>query len=1253
VVRNVQGTGLSPAVLAISELDPYDYSTQPTGSVTQHTFTISNTGGATASGVAGSGLASPYRFEGGSFPGTTGDCTATLTAGANCTIVVEYAPVAVSATDNDIILIDYNDGAAAQQSTRDLTGIAVSPALLTISETNPYNFGTLATGSTATHVFAVDNTGGFQATGLAEVGLIAPFTFVGGAYPGTAGDCTANLDPGSSCNIEIQYSPSLVSTLDTDTIDLNYFDGVNAQTALRDLSGTAVSPALLTISESDPFDYGIVATGATLSHTFILTNTGGYAADTLSEVGLVAPFQFVGGSYPGAGGTCSPTLAPAASCDLVVEYAPTATGLAVNTLNISYFNGATTVNVDRDLQGTGATPALLTLSESDPYDFSSVTEGSTTSHTFIVTNTGSVPALTVGGSGLTAPFSFLGGSYPGTGGTCGGTINNAASCDIVVEFAPTTSGPMSDSIEITYNDGVIGQTSVRDVTGTGITPALLTLSESDPYDYGLIAAGGTMTHLFTITNSGQSTAAAINEIGLTAPFGFPGGAYPGTGGSCGATIAAGATCDIVVEFAPTVVDVYSSTINFAYDDGTNPRNTTRDIQGTAGAPALLAISETDPYDYLDRAIGSSTTHIFVVTNTGAVDATGISDSAALALPFLYTGNIYPGSGGDCGLTLASGASCNIEVAFQPTGVGTFPDTIVLDYNNGVTFVSSSRDVQGTGNPPALLTLSETDPYDYGNVTQGSSSVHTFELSNSGGVAATAIAEVGLTAPFQFVGGTFPGTGGTCSSTLTVSSTCDLVIEFAPTGTGFSSTTIDISYDSGAGALNATRDIQGTGIAPAVLTISELEPFDYGTVPIGSVNPQTFTISNTGGSSATGIAGSGLAAPFIFAGGVYPGTGGTCGAALALGGSCNIIVEYAPSSPSALDSDVILIDYNDGVLPQQSIRGIQGEAVNPALLSISETDPYNYGTLATGSVATHIFIVTNDGQFQASAMNESGIVAPFQYAGGSYPGTGGDCAATLAPSASCNLEIEYAPGTPSTGDNDSIDIAYNDGVNLQNSTRDLTGVAVIPAIITISETDPYDFGTLATGGDVSHIFTLTNTGGFPATALSEVGLTAPFQFVGGAFPGSSGNCGTNLAPSGSCTIDIEFLPTTTGVATGTISISYNTGASVITSDRDVRGTGAAPALITITETDPYDLGNITQGATTTHTFTLTNTGAVPANTVSGAGLLAPFSFLGGSYPGTGGDCGSSIANSASCTIVVEFAPTAVGPSSDTIDINYDD
>src|SRR5690606_29490429 len=120
----------------------------------------------------------------------------------------------------------------------------------------------------------------------------------------------------------------------------------------------------------------------------------------------------------------------------------------------------------RNVTGTGDAPAVLSISNGPTYDYSDVATGTSLDHTFTVSYSGGVSATSVNGTGLTAPFEFKDGSYPGTGGTCGTTINS--NCTIVVTFSPTANVTSNDTIEIGYDDGVTTQTATRPIEGTGV-----------------------------------------------------------------------------------------------------------------------------------------------------------------------------------------------------------------------------------------------------------------------------------------------------------------------------------------------------------------------------------------------------------------------------------------------------------------------------------------------------------------------------------------------------------------------------------------------------------------------------------------------------------------------------------------------------------------------------------------------------------------------------------------------------------------
>ena len=1248
VSRLIQGTGASPATLTISAGPTYDFGSQPTGINVNFTFTITNTGGFAASAMVGGGLAAPFDFDGGVYPGAGGTCGAVLASAATCTIVVSYQPMALGLL-TDTITINYNDGSVAQTATRDIRGTGVSPALLTIAGANPYNYGTLATGSVTNHTLTVTNAGGFMATALAEVGLAAPFTFAGGIFPGTGGTCVVTLAVGATCDIVVAFSPLIVG-LQTDTIDLNYNDGVNAQTVTLNLQGTGAIPAAIAISDGPTYDYGAVAMGSSNNYTLTLTNTGGVTATAMAGSGLAAPFTFAGGSYPGTAGTCGVTLAATATCTIVVNFSPTATGLQTDTISIDYYDGSANQSSLRDVQGTGATPAILAISDAPSYDFGTSAVGSTTTYTFTVSNTGGITATALSGGAFGVNFRFAGGIYPGTAGTCTATLAAAANCTVVVDFIPTSSGALADTLTVNYIDGANPQSSTRPIQGTGAAPALLTISNGPTYNYGNQAIGSTINVVLTVTNAGGVAATAMSGSGLAAPYDFAGAVYPGTAGTCAGALAPAATCTIVVAFSPLASGTFNDSVVVDYNNGSVVTSTSRALTGNGTLPASMTISDGPTYDYSTQAVGSTTNHSFTVTNTGGFSAS-LMNGVGLAAPFDYFGGSYPGTGGTCGATLAPLATCTMIVSFAPSAMLVSNDTIEINYFDGVAAQNSTRDVQGEGVTPAILSISDGPTYDFGGHSVGSATNYTFTVTNTGGAPAVSVTGSGLAAPFSFAGGSYPGTAGTCGATIANGASCSIVVTFAPTATGLQTDTISVDYSDGALAQSATRDVQGSGVTPAILVVSDGPTYNYGTAPNGSSNDYTFTINNTGGFTATAMTGSGLASPFTFKGGAYPGTAGTCVATLAAGATCTIVVNYSPLT-TGLATDTILIGYNDGSNAQTATRDIQGTGTPPATLTISDGPSYDFGIQATGSNTDFAFTVTNTGGFIASLMSGSGLAAPFEFSGGSYPGAGGTCAANLAAGATCTIVVRFSPIVVG-GASDTIQLDYNNGFAVASVTRDVIATGANPASLSISDGPTFDFGTFATGATTTHTFTVSNIGGVPATAISEVGMGAPFTYVGGAYPGTAGTCGVSLLQGASCTIIVLYSPIATGIQTDTIQVNYYNGAANVNTTRDVQGTGAAPALITISDTDPYDFGMIANGSSGDRTFILTNIGGVPATTLAGSGIAAPFTFKGGSFPGTGGTCGASLAAAATCDVVVTFAPITSGAHSDTMTITYND
>ena len=473
---------------------------------------------------------------------------------------------------------------SALQATAVLSGTGETPALIEISDTDPFNFGVVVNTNTLVKTFTLTNNGNIDATNLNGLALAAPYAYEGGgAFPGSGGDCpvAGTLIPTGTCEVSVQFNPT-ASGFQSDDLEITYDDGVIVgKLSASELHGTGVGPAILDISGIDPVDFGTVARDSDTEVTFTITNSGSTSATAVTEVGLGGFYSLQGG-LPGNGGTCLTTISQGTDCTVVVNLNSPANGSPSGTLTLDYDDGtAVTANTSRTLTGTVVDPATISISDGDPFDFNNVVSGSSVNHTFTLTNGGGVSATSLSGSGLGAPFTFSGGSFPGATGTCGVTLP-VGTCTVVVTFAPTGTGLNSSTMSINFDNGTGAiPTESNGILGTGVDPAFIEISDGPVFDYGNQPLGITISKTFTLMNSGESDAINLGATALTAPYSFPGGAFPG-GGTC--TLAGSLTptnsCTVVVDYNPTVSGAVDEVPSITYDDGLISTSAPRDIVGT-------------------------------------------------------------------------------------------------------------------------------------------------------------------------------------------------------------------------------------------------------------------------------------------------------------------------------------------------------------------------------------------------------------------------------------------------------------------------------------------------------------------------------------------------------------------------------------------------------------------------------------------------------------------------------------------------
>jgi len=311
----VSGVAATPAPALTATPSAIAFGTQTIGAAAvSQTVTLANTGNVAISfSKIGLSAASAASFSLGS-----SDCGATLAVGASCAVPVRFAPAAEGAVSAALAV---SSNATALQVGITGTGTKQATATPLLSEAGPIVFGDTQVGSSAAaHTTTLSNSGNASLT-------ISTLT-LGGNQPGDfvlGGSCVAGgaVAPGGSCTLITALKPTAAGARSADLLLVT--DG-GAQFHLA-LSGNGVAVVITTPSLTiapQSFDFGAVVIGTTSpTRRFTLTNSGS-AAVTLASAAYTGPFAAVADS---TGCAAFPvTLAPGASCDLVVGYTPVNAG---------------------------------------------------------------------------------------------------------------------------------------------------------------------------------------------------------------------------------------------------------------------------------------------------------------------------------------------------------------------------------------------------------------------------------------------------------------------------------------------------------------------------------------------------------------------------------------------------------------------------------------------------------------------------------------------------------------------------------------------------------------------------------------------------------------------------------------------------------------------------------------------------------------------------------------------------------------
>ncbi len=309
--------------------------------------------------------------------------------------------------------------------------------------------------------------------------------------------------------------------------------------------------------------------------------------------------------------------------------------------------------------------------------------------------------------------------------------------------------------------------------------------------FGNVTVGTSATHTLTISNPGN---AALTVNSLSYPTGFSGNWSSGT-------IAAGASQNVTVTFAPNAAQTFGGniTVNSNATSGTN----TIAVSGTGTAVATRIIGLSGDLAFGNVTVGQTDTRILTISNTGNSTLTVNS----ISYPTGFSGNW---SGG----TITAGAARNVTVTFAPHAAQPFGGNITVnaDATSGTNTIAAS----GTGAAIATRIIGLSGDLAFGNITVGQTTTRTLLIGNTGN-APLQVSSIAYPPGFS---GNWPG------GTINAGSSRTVTVTFTPTAAQSYGGTLQVVSDATSGPDTTTTT--GAASPPWLLLTDPGAPVFNGT-----------------------------------------------------------------------------------------------------------------------------------------------------------------------------------------------------------------------------------------------------------------------------------------------------------------------------------------------------------------------------------------------------------------------------------------
>jgi hypothetical protein len=550
------------------------------------------------------------------------------------------------------------------------------------------------------------------------------------------------------------------------------------------------------------------------------------------------------------------------------------------------------------------------------------------------------------------------------------------------------------------------------------------------------------------------------------------------GGNCGATLAPGSGCTLVLLGAAD--HKTSGTVTISSNAALKPQTFT--IKKSGNGDSVGAIVNINPIgiQFPAQLIGTTSSSQQIVIENQGMQAAAIN-SIAMIEPSAFTET------NNCPALLNPFTSCQITVTYTAATAGDSAQIAIIADPNQTRYTAF---LGGYGSNSAIL--ASTPSIDFGGQFVGAAPLaRIVNLTNTTPYPATI---GGLATSSEFA------QTNTCTAPVPPQASCRVAVTFSPS-TNESPTGTLTASSLGPGG-NQTVNLYGNGVILSDLSASPM-PAQMGGYLGETISPIAVTLTNTSTVSMN-LTSFNVTGPFTQT--------NNCNGSLGAAASCTMTLNFQPIA-SGIFNGTVSIQHSGVGSPQ--VVPLIGTSQN--IFQLSPTT-VQFGQQQVGSSIIGYLGMGNYANYG------NVTVSSVTVQGADFKLSKNGCSNVFPPDTGCgDVEISFTPSQAGLRSG-TVTVVASDTTSPHVATLQGTGVSAglgTPSVTNLSF-GPQKVGTRSQ----PQIVTLNNTG---TGTLTLAGIAASSQFT------ETSTCKSTLTAGGSCTISVIFAPTMRGMLDGSLTV----------------------------------------------------------------------------------------------------------------------